>query len=98
VRVRINRSCRVQSPRFYVHQWFDRVLGERVSSGIWGESMSERNYRNVIGLALAALVLFCSGCANTESFRGFAVGPPSDFYCTVDNRSPFPPYCHPDHW
>ena len=52
----------------------------------------------MVGLSLLAVALFCSGCADTKSFEGFQLGQPSDFWCTVDNRSPFPPYCDPEHW
>ena len=60
--------------------------------------MRRSSFRNMVGLSLVAIALFCSGCANTESFKGFQMGQPSDFWCTVDNRSPFPPYCDPEHW
>jgi hypothetical protein len=53
----------------------------------------------MVGLSLVAIALFCSGCANTESFAGFKLGQPrDDFSCSADHRSPFPPYCDPEHW
>jgi len=63
-----------------------------------GKLMSKRNFRKIVGLSLAVVVLLCAGCAGRESIGDFKLGPPSDFWCTVDNRSPFPPYCDPEHW
>jgi hypothetical protein len=60
--------------------------------------MRMRDFRKMIGLSLAVIALMCSGCAGRESIGGFKLGQPSDFWCTVDNRSPFPPYCDPEHW
>jgi len=60
--------------------------------------MSKGIFWKMLQLSIVVLALYGSGCAGKESIGGFRVGQPSDFWCTVDNRSPFPPYCDSEHW
>jgi hypothetical protein len=60
--------------------------------------MNKGIFWKMLQLSMIVLVLYSSGCAGKESIGDFKLGQPSDFWCTVDNRSPFPPYCDPEHW
>jgi hypothetical protein len=75
-----------------------RVLGKRAKAGSEGKAMNEGIFWKMLQLSMIVLALYSAGCAGKESIGGFRLGQPSDFWCTVDNRSPFPPYCDPEHW
>lgn len=74
-----------------------RASGKGAKAGSEGKDMSKGIFWRALQFLMIVLALYSSGCAGNRSIGDFELGPPGDFWCTVDNRSPFPPYCNPDH-